>query len=98
MSFTKPSRDSHLEKHATMPANERGKRSQPTDDDPARWMWLADVALRNSAGTDEVADIEAPRPQGTSRHQETHPAHCGAGQAAEQIETLNTSTGHNCSD
>jgi hypothetical protein len=59
MFFMKPSRDSHLTNHATMPANERGKRSQPTDDDRARWMWLADVALRNSARTDEVADIEA---------------------------------------
>ena len=45
--------------HATIPAAERGERSQPSDDDRARWLALADAALRRGASEEDVAETEA---------------------------------------
>ena len=45
--------------HATLPAEERGTRSQPRDDDRARWLALADTALRCGASEEDVAETEA---------------------------------------
>jgi len=42
--------------HAILPAAERGTRSQPSDDDRVRWMWLADLALRHAPPQQVVAD------------------------------------------
>jgi hypothetical protein len=45
--------------HPTMPAEERGKRSQPDDNDRARWLELADSALRRAPSEEDVAETEA---------------------------------------
>jgi hypothetical protein len=45
--------------HATLPAEERGTRSQPSDNDRARWLALADAALRCGASEEDVAETEA---------------------------------------
>ncbi len=45
--------------HAILPAAERGTRSQPSDDDRVRWMWLADTALRHVPTEQDVAEMEA---------------------------------------
>jgi hypothetical protein len=45
--------------HAILPAAERGTRSQPSDDDRVRWMWLADLALRSAPAEQLVAETEA---------------------------------------
>jgi hypothetical protein len=52
MFFMKPAPESQPNNHPTMPAQERGTRSQPTDNDTVRWMWLADLA-------EVVAETEA---------------------------------------
>ena len=41
-----------------MPADERGRRSQPADDDRARWLELADAALRRAPSEEEIAETE----------------------------------------
>ena len=41
-----------------MPAWERGRRSQPSDEDRARWLELADTALRMDATEKVVAETE----------------------------------------
>jgi hypothetical protein len=45
--------------HATTPAEERGTRSLDNPDDGARWLMLADTALRRGASDEEVAETEA---------------------------------------
>ena len=45
--------------HATLPAEERGTRSQPSDDDRARWLALASTALRCGASEENIAETEA---------------------------------------
>ena len=42
-----------------MPANERGKRSQPKDHDRARWLELADAALCRAPSEEDIAETEA---------------------------------------
>jgi hypothetical protein len=42
-----------------MPADERGKRSQPDYNDRARWLELADAALRRTPSEEDVAETEA---------------------------------------
>jgi len=61
MTFNKPAQplDGDLTGHPTMPADERGKRSQPTDNDRARWLELADSALRRAPSEEDVAETEA---------------------------------------
>jgi hypothetical protein len=50
--------DAHVP-HAILPAAERGTRSQPSDDDRVRWLWLADLALRSAPAEQLVAETEA---------------------------------------
>jgi hypothetical protein len=47
--------------HATRPADELGTHSVPvvTADDEARWLALADTALRHAPTEEDVADMEA---------------------------------------
>ena len=45
--------------HATIPAEERGTRSLDNPNDSARWLALADTALRQGASDDDVAETEA---------------------------------------
>ena len=45
--------------HATTPAEERGTRSLDNPDDSARWLALADTALRRGASDDDVTETEA---------------------------------------
>ena len=61
MTFNKPAQppDDDAFGHPTMPADERGKRSQPGDDDRARWLQLADAALQRAPNEDEIAETEA---------------------------------------
>jgi hypothetical protein len=59
MYFMKPPHASHPDNHPTMPAQERGRRSQPSDDDRVRWMELADFALRRAPIEQIVAETEA---------------------------------------
>ena len=61
MTFNKPTQplDDDLTGHPTMPADERGKRSQPADNDRARWLELADSALRRAPSEEDVAETEA---------------------------------------
>jgi len=61
MTFNKPAQppDDDAFGHPTMPAEERGKRSQPGDDDRARWLQLADAALQRAPNEDEIAETEA---------------------------------------
>ncbi len=59
MVFMKPAPESQPNNHSTMPAQERGRRSQPSDDDRVRWMWLADLALRHAPIEQVVAETEA---------------------------------------
>ena len=42
-----------------MPASERGTHSQPSNDDKARWLELADTALRLAATEEQVTATEA---------------------------------------
>jgi hypothetical protein len=59
MTFNKPAPPPEdLVGHPTMPADERGRRSQPGDDDRARWLELADAALRRAPSAEEVAETE----------------------------------------
>ena len=64
MFFMKPFPGSGADNHATMPADERGTRSQPSDNessdsDKVRWMWLADFALSRAPTEQTVAETEA---------------------------------------
>jgi hypothetical protein len=59
MFFMKPAPDPQSDKHSTMPAWERGRRSQPSDEDRARWLELADTALRHAPTEQVVAETEA---------------------------------------
>jgi hypothetical protein len=59
MFFMKPPPAFQPDNHSTMPAQERGRRSQPSDDDRARWMELADYALRHAPTEQVVAETEA---------------------------------------
>jgi len=45
--------------HATTPAEERGTRSLDNPNDSARWLALADTALRQGARDEDVAETEA---------------------------------------
>jgi hypothetical protein len=45
--------------HATIPAEERGTRSLDNPDDSARWLALADAALRRGASDEDVTETEA---------------------------------------
>ena len=45
--------------HATTPAEERGTRSLENPDDSARWLALADTALRRGASDEDVTETEA---------------------------------------
>ena len=56
--FMKPPPEPQQDKHSTMPAWERGRRSQPSDEDQARWLELADTALRMGATENVVAETE----------------------------------------
>ena len=59
MTFNKPAHPfDDLSGHPTMPAEERGRRSQPGDDDRARWLELADSALRRAPSEKEVNETE----------------------------------------
>ena len=58
MFFMKPAPEPQQDKHSTMPAWERGRRSQPSDEDQARWLELADTALRMGATENVVAETE----------------------------------------
>jgi hypothetical protein len=58
MFFMKPPPEPQQDKHFTMPAWERGRRSQPSDEDQARWLELADTALRMGATENVVAKTE----------------------------------------
>ena len=42
-----------------MPADERGQRSQPDYQERARWLELADAALRRTPSEEDVAETEA---------------------------------------
>jgi len=44
--------------HATTPAEERGTRSLENPDDSARWLALADTALRQGASDEDVTETE----------------------------------------
>jgi len=44
--------------HATTPAEERGTRSLDNPDDSARWLALADTALRRGASDEDVTETE----------------------------------------
>ena len=44
--------------HATIPAEERGTRSLDNPDDSARWLALADTALRRGASDEDVTETE----------------------------------------
>jgi hypothetical protein len=57
MFFMKPAPEPQTQ-HSTMPAWERGRRSQPSDEDRARWLELADAALRMGATEKVVAETE----------------------------------------
>jgi len=60
MTFNKPAQPpDDLAGHPTMPADERGRRSQPEDNDRARWLELADSALRRAPSEEDVAETEA---------------------------------------
>lgn len=60
MTFNKPAQPPEdAIGHPTMPADERGKRSQPDDNDRARWLELADSALRRAPSEEDVAETEA---------------------------------------
>ena len=48
-----------LDVHATTPAQERGTRSLDNPDDSARWLALADTALRRGASDEDVTETEA---------------------------------------
>ena len=45
--------------HATIPAEERGTRSLDNPDDSARWLALADAALRRGASDEDVTETES---------------------------------------
>ena len=45
--------------HATTPAEERGTRSLDNPNDSARWLALADAALRRGASDEDVIETEA---------------------------------------
>jgi len=45
--------------HATIPAGERGTRSLDNPNDSARWLELADTALRQGASEELIAEMEA---------------------------------------
>jgi len=62
--------------HATIPAEERGTRSLDNPDDSARWLALADAALRRGASDEDVTETEALARQGTRRHQAPYSSHC----------------------
>jgi hypothetical protein len=59
MTFNKPAHPDDPPGHPTMPADERGKRSQPDYQDRARWLELADAALSRIPSEEDVADTEA---------------------------------------
>ena len=59
MTFNKPQPPDESFRHPTMPADERGRRSQPDDDDRARWLELADTALRHAPSEEVLAETEA---------------------------------------
>ena len=60
MTFNKPAQPpDDPAGHPTMPADERGKRSQPEDHDRARWLELADAALRRAPSEEDIAETEA---------------------------------------
>src|SRR5438105_104387 len=60
MTFNKPAQPpDDASDHPTMPADERGRRSQPGDNDRARWLQLADAALQRAPSEDEIAETEA---------------------------------------
>ena len=56
--FMKPAPEPQTDQHSTMPAWERGRRSQPSDEDRAHWLELADTALRMGATENVVAETE----------------------------------------
>jgi hypothetical protein len=58
MFFMKPAPGPQTDQHSTMPAWERGRRSQPSDEDRAHWLELADTALRIGATEKVVAETE----------------------------------------
>lgn len=45
--------------HASTPTEERGTRSLHNPDDSARWLALADTALRQGASDEDVMEMEA---------------------------------------
>ena len=45
--------------HATTPPEERGTRSLDNPNDSARWLALADAALRRGASDEDVTETEA---------------------------------------
>jgi len=55
----KPPLASHPDNHASMSAQDRGRRSLPTDHDRARWLELADAALRWAPSEKDIAKTEA---------------------------------------
>ena len=59
MTFNKPAQPPDPAGHPTMPADERGRRSQPGDNDRVRWLELADSALRRAPSEQDVAETEA---------------------------------------
>ena len=59
MTFNKPAHPDDTAGRPTMPAHERAQRSQPDYQDRARWLELADAALRRAPSEEDVAETEA---------------------------------------
>ena len=59
MTFSKPAHPDDPVVHPTMPADERGQRNRPDYQDRARWLELADAALRRTPSEEDVAETEA---------------------------------------
>ena len=76
MYFMKPPLASHPDNHASMSAQDRGRRSLPTDHDRARWLDLADAALRRGPSEKDIAKTEALARKEQEAIKETYPPHC----------------------
>ena len=53
-----PENPANAPEHATTPGEERGTRSLDNPDDSARWLALADAALRIGASEETIAETE----------------------------------------
>jgi hypothetical protein len=53
-----PENPANAPEHATTPREERGTRSLDNPDDTARWLALADAALRMGASEETIAETE----------------------------------------